>query len=238
MELTYEELNARANVLARRLRAHGARAESLVVVCLPRSVELLVGFLAVMKAGGAYVPLSAGDPDQRRRHIVQDVRPTVVITDAAHRDDKEFAGSTALCVDELLESFGTAGPAERGNLDEEVGPEQLAYVIYTSGSSGRPKGVMCPHHGVANYLDWADVLHTLCRVAGNGPLGLGNPRRQCGAVDLPIRVQQRGGHGEAHAQHTGAETQRWCAEAQSQHDECAGDRQENVADCFGVGHPV
>ncbi|MER8018262.1 amino acid adenylation domain-containing protein [Streptomyces griseoluteus] len=160
LELTYEELNARANVLARRLRAHGVGAESLVVVCLPRSVELLVGFLAVMKAGGAYVPLSAGDPDQRRRHIVEDVRPTVVLTDAAHRDDKEFAGSTALCADELLESFGTAGPAERGNLDEEVRPEQLAYVIYTSGSSGRPKGVMCPHHGVANYLDWAVETYT------------------------------------------------------------------------------
>lgn len=129
-------------------------------MCLPRSVELLVSFLAVMKAGGAYVPLSAGDPVQRRRHIVEDVRPTVIITDAAHLDDKEFTGSTALCVDELLESVATAGPAERGNLDEEVRPEQLAYVIYTSGSSGRPKGVLCPHHGVANYLDWAVETYT------------------------------------------------------------------------------
>ena len=158
--LTYEELNARANVLARRLRAHGVGAESLVVVCLPRSVELLVSFVAVMKAGGAYVPLSPGDPDQRRRHIVEDARPTVVITDAGHRGDEVFGGSTALCVDELLESVAAAGPAERRDLEEEVRPEQLAYVIYTSGSSGRPKGVMCPHHGVANYLDWAVETYT------------------------------------------------------------------------------
>ncbi|MFI0982573.1 amino acid adenylation domain-containing protein [Streptomyces sp. NPDC021093] len=159
-ELTYEELNARANVLAHRLRAHGVGAESLVVVCLPRSVELLVSFLAVLKAGGAYVPLSPGDPVQRRRHIVQDARPTVVLTDADHRGAQEFAGSTALCVDELLRSVATAGPAERGDPAEEVRPEQLAYVIYTSGSSGRPKGVMCPHRGVANYLDWAVETYT------------------------------------------------------------------------------
>nr|WTB09063.1 amino acid adenylation domain-containing protein [Streptomyces antimycoticus] len=158
--LTYEELNARANVLARQLRAHGVRGESLVVVCLPRSVELLVSFLAVMKAGGAYVPLSPSDPDQRRRHIVEDARPTVVITDADHCGDEEFAGSTALCVDELLENVATAGPAERRNLGEEVRPQQLAYVIYTSGSSGRPKGVMCHHHGVANYLDWVVETYT------------------------------------------------------------------------------
>ncbi|MFE2258785.1 amino acid adenylation domain-containing protein [Streptomyces cyaneofuscatus] len=158
--LTYEELNARANVLARRLRAHGVGTESLVVVCLPRSVELLVSFLAVMKAGGAYVPLSPGDPDQRRRHIVEDARPTLVITDADHQGDEEFAGSTALCVDGLPAWVEAAGPAERSDLDHEVRPEQLAYVIYTSGSSGRPKGVMCPHHGVANYLDWAVETYT------------------------------------------------------------------------------
>ena len=161
LSLTYEELNARANVLARRLRVHGVRSESLVAVCLPRSVELLVGFLAVMKVGGAYVPLSPGDPDQRRRHIVEDARPTVVLTDADHRGDEGFAGSTALCVDELLETAATAGPVERADLGEEVRPQQLAYVIYTSGSSGRPKGVMCHHHGVANYLDWAVETYTM-----------------------------------------------------------------------------
>ncbi|MEU0146242.1 amino acid adenylation domain-containing protein [Streptomyces sp. NPDC006288] len=158
--LTYEELNARANVLARRLRAQGVSTESLVVVCLPRSVELLVSFLAVLKAGGAYVPLSPGDPDQRRRHIVEDAQPTVVITDADHRGDEEFAGSTALCVEQLPAWVEAAGPAERNDLDEEVRPEQLAYVIYTSGSSGRPKGVLCPHYGVANYLDWAVETYT------------------------------------------------------------------------------
>jgi amino acid adenylation domain len=158
--LTYEELNARANVLARRLRARGVRGESLVVVCLPRSVELLISFLAVMKAGGAYVPLSPSDPDQRRRHIIEDARPTVVITGVDHRGDEELAGSTALCIAELLENVATAGPAERRDLGEEVRPQQLAYVIYTSGSSGRPKGVMCHHHGVANYLDWAVETYT------------------------------------------------------------------------------
>ncbi|MGW4641586.1 amino acid adenylation domain-containing protein [Sphaerisporangium sp. NPDC004334] len=165
LTLTYEELNARANVLARQLRAQGVRGESLVVVCLPRSVEVLVSFLAVMKAGGAYVPLSPSDPTQRRRHILEDAQPTVVITDAGHRGDEEFAGSLALCVDELLKNVATAGPAERKDLGEEVWPQQLAYVIYTSGSSGRPKGVMCHHHGVANYLDWAVETYT---ALGNG----------------------------------------------------------------------
>jgi amino acid adenylation domain-containing protein/non-ribosomal peptide synthase protein (TIGR01720 family) len=160
LTLTYEELNARANVLARRLLAHGVRSESLVVVCLPRSVELLVSFLAVMKAGGAYVPLSPNDPDQRRRQIVEDAQPAIVITDADHRGAEEFAGSTALCVDELLAYVASAGTDERRDLDEVVRPQQLAYVIYTSGSSGRPKGVMCHHQGIANYLDWAVETYT------------------------------------------------------------------------------
>lgn len=162
LTLTYEELNARANILARRLNAHGVRGESLVVVCLPRSEELMVSFLAVLKAGGAYVPLSPTDPDQRRRHIVEDSRPTVVITDPDHVGNDEFAGLTALCFDEPLEQhFATAGPAERADLNEEVRPQQLAYVIYTSGSSGRPKGVMCHHHGIANYIDWAVETYTM-----------------------------------------------------------------------------
>lgn len=164
VSLTYAELDERATVLAGRLLERGVVDESLVAVCLPRSAQLLVSMLAVMKAGGAYVPLSPGDPTERRRHVLEDAAPVVVLTDAEGSRDAGLSAWPLVRVDEFLDGFDPA--AARLDLRREVHPDQLAYVIYTSGSSGRPKGVACHHRGVANYVDWAVTTY-----AGSGDGG-------------------------------------------------------------------
>jgi amino acid adenylation domain-containing protein len=150
--LTYGELNARSNRLARYLRAVGVGPDTRVALCLERSAEMVVGLLAVLKAGGAYVPLDPSYPPDRLSFMLQDSAPVAVLTHA------QVPGAVL----ELLRSFGvalldverdaprwSAEPAR--NLDRGgLTPEHLAYVIYTSGTTGLPKGVMVEHRGVCN----------------------------------------------------------------------------------------
>ncbi|MET9183049.1 amino acid adenylation domain-containing protein [Kitasatospora aureofaciens] len=131
VELTYAELDARANGLARRLAAEGVRAESAVAVLMDRSADLVVALLAVAKAGGFFVPLDARYPLAHREAIVAETGAKLVVTDEASRDEAEALGRTVVLVgDEVGES-----------VDVACDPLQLAYVMYTSGSTGRPKGV-------------------------------------------------------------------------------------------------
>ncbi|GGP32983.1 hypothetical protein GCM10010501_76200 [Streptomyces libani subsp. rufus] len=132
-QLTYRELDVRANRLAWELRARGVGPESLVAVALPRSADLLVALLAVWKAGGAYVPVDPGYPASRTEFILGDARPVLVL------DEAELAR-------DLGHHPATAPPA--GAPD----PETAAYVIYTSGSTGTPKGVAVPHGALRNFL--------------------------------------------------------------------------------------
>ncbi|WLQ46495.1 amino acid adenylation domain-containing protein [Streptomyces poriferorum] len=145
--LTYAELDARANRLAHRLREAGVVPESLVALCLPRSPHLVVAVLAVAKAGGAYVPLDPAHPSARTGYVLEDARPSIVLTCTETRS--RLPGHDALVIDldaeaETLAALPATGPGVPGDLD------RLAYVIHTSGSSGRPKGVLVPHRGVAN----------------------------------------------------------------------------------------
>lgn len=145
--LTYAELDARANRLAHRLRAAGVVPESLVALCLPRSPRLVVAVLAVAKAGGAYVPLDPAHPAARTGYVLEDARPSIVLTCAETRS--QLPDHDALVIDldaeaEALAALPATDPGVPGDLD------RLAYVIHTSGSSGRPKGVLVPHRGVAN----------------------------------------------------------------------------------------
>ncbi|OEV01856.1 hypothetical protein AN217_00685 [Streptomyces qinglanensis] len=149
--LTYGELNARANRLARHLREQGVGHESLVALCLPRSEWLVVCALAVLKAGGAYVPLDPTAPPERLGHVLTDSAPRVVLVDGALPDGLE--AGTAVVVD-------VPGDADRWaqlpDSDPEpvpgASPGDLAYVIYTSGSTGLPKGVMVEHRNVARFF--------------------------------------------------------------------------------------
>jgi len=148
--LTYCELNARANRLARRLRGMGVGPEVLVGVCVGRSADMVVGLLAVLKAGGAYVPLDPAYPTERLAFMLNDARASVLLTEEQLRGRLPDCDARVLCVD----AERAATEAESGaNLDGNPGAANLAYVIYTSGSTGRPKGVQVTHGALANLLE-------------------------------------------------------------------------------------
>jgi amino acid adenylation domain-containing protein len=156
--LTYHDLNARANRLARVLQARGVGPDEPVAIVLERSLDAVVAVVAVMKAGGAYVPLDPNYPTDRQLFIMQDAGVRVVVTDRALRD-RFTAGCAAavdiLCLDEEHDAIDRA-PAE--DLTCAADPRNLAYLIYTSGSTGRPKGTMVTHAGLANaYFAWEDA---------------------------------------------------------------------------------
>jgi len=144
--LDYEELNRRANRLARHLRARGIGHECLVGLCLERSEDLVIAMLAVLKAGGAFVPLDPAYPAARRAMTVADARPALVITARGLWSD-ETGRVPTLALD--LDAPEIAAQDGR-NLGLSIPSEALAYVNYTSGSTGRPKGVMVSHGNVVN----------------------------------------------------------------------------------------
>ena len=148
--VTYAELEARANRLARHLRRLGVGPETRVGVCLPRAPELVVALLGVLKAGGAYLPLDPAHPRERNAEVVRDAAAALVLTLGALR--KSLPGAVpVVALDEAREAVA-GEPADLP--DGGAGPENLAYVIYTSGSTGRPKGVMVGHRGVSVLLHW------------------------------------------------------------------------------------
>ncbi|HEY0018768.1 MAG TPA: amino acid adenylation domain-containing protein, partial [Longimicrobium sp.] len=147
--LSYDELNRRANRLARRLRARGVGAETRVAVCLERGPELIVALLAVLKAGGAYLPLDPALPAERLAFILDDAGARVVVTRTALLSRLPAYNITALLLD--AEAGATAAEADE-NLEIEGDAAGLAYVMYTSGSTGRPKGVAVPHRGVVRLV--------------------------------------------------------------------------------------
>ncbi len=132
-ELTYRELNARANRMARHLVSQGAGREVLVAIKLERSLDLVSALLAVMKSGSAYLPLDPSHPCARRDAILRD------------------SGAGILLTESWLENEEMARQSE-ANLGIEIRPNDLAYVIYTSGSTGQPKGVQVEHGNLANFL--------------------------------------------------------------------------------------
>jgi amino acid adenylation domain-containing protein len=150
--LTYGELNARANQLAHRLRRGGVCANVLVGVCLQRCPDLVVALLAVWKAGGAYVPLDPSYPQERLSFMVQDAEPLMVLTDTECASTLTTAADRVICLDKESTALSQESPA---NPEAINSPSDLAYVMYTSGSTGRPKGAMIVHRGLVNYLWWA-----------------------------------------------------------------------------------
>ncbi|MPY58391.1 non-ribosomal peptide synthetase [Streptomyces spongiae] len=144
-QLTYREVNARANRLARALTGHGVGRESVVAVSLPRSADLVVGLLAVLKAGGAYLPIDPKYPSHRLAAILDEARPQLVLTDSDTVSVLPGTEAPALFVDGL-----DLGTGDEGNLQQPLHTDQLAYVMYTSGSTGKPKGVAITHSNVVN----------------------------------------------------------------------------------------
>ena len=147
VQLTYRELNERANQLAHHLARHGVESEVPVGLCLNRSAEMVVALLAVLKAGGAYVPLDPRLPDERLATMLSDVRPKTIITDRSQH--REVFGANVIHIDSDWDAISRESTA---NLHRAVHPNSLAYVMYTSGSTGRPKGVAVEHRSVVNLL--------------------------------------------------------------------------------------
>ena len=142
--LTYGELNARANRLARKLRKVGVRPDDRVAILCGRSCATLVGVLGTLKAGGAYVPLDPEYPPSRLEFLLQDSRAAVLLSRRA--DVEKAAPSPTAVID--LDAAGDGGEDD-SNLEPAAGPDDLAYVIYTSGSTGTPKGVLVTHRNLA-----------------------------------------------------------------------------------------
>jgi amino acid adenylation domain-containing protein len=150
-ELTYRELNSRANRLAHYLRRRGVSPEVRVGICLKRSVKAVVSLLAVFKAGGAYVPLDPNYPAERLAFVQQDAQVSLLVT-----DESLSTLLTRSKVDVvILDREWPAIAAEKNeNPASVVNAGNIAYVIYTSGSTGKPKGVMALHRGAMNRFRW------------------------------------------------------------------------------------
>ncbi|MFP2898100.1 amino acid adenylation domain-containing protein [Corallococcus sp. 4LFB] len=148
-QLTYAELDARANQLAHHLRGLGVGLGTLVGLCTGRSLELVVATLAILKAGGAYVPLDPSYPAERLLFMVQDTRLPVLLVQPGQ--EAKLPAVEARVV--VLEPSWSAFAKESTQAPRlTVPPEALAYVMYTSGSTGRPKGVCIPHRGVVRLV--------------------------------------------------------------------------------------
>ncbi|MGD7080945.1 amino acid adenylation domain-containing protein, partial [Ralstonia pseudosolanacearum] len=148
-QVSYAELNARANRVAHALIGLGVGPDARVGLCAERSVELVIGLLGILKAGGGYVPLDPSYPQDRLAYMLEDSAPVAVL---AQSNTREQLGALSVPVLDL------DGPLEEAEHDPQVTglePHHLAYVIYTSGSTGRPKGVVVEHRNTVNFLAWA-----------------------------------------------------------------------------------
>jgi amino acid adenylation domain-containing protein/non-ribosomal peptide synthase protein (TIGR01720 family) len=145
-QLSYRKLNEQANQLARYLNSKGIIAETLVPICLERSLEMIVGIIGILKAGGAYVPIDPEYPQERINYILNDLKSNLVITSSEIKH--KFIGYEGLTVVDLKADNGKIEVKELGNFPTPITSNSLAYVIYTSGSTGKPKGVMIEHVNV------------------------------------------------------------------------------------------
>ncbi|MFN9736516.1 MAG: amino acid adenylation domain-containing protein, partial [Microcystis sp.] len=152
-ELTYNELNCRANQLAHYLQSLGVKPDELVGICVERSLEMIVGLLGILKAGGAYVPLDPDYPLERISLMLEDAGLKVLLTQQKLIDklSESQANINIVCVDADLPVISKE---EQKNLITTIKYSNLAYVIYTSGSTGIPKGVLVTHQGLLNLVFW------------------------------------------------------------------------------------
>jgi amino acid adenylation domain-containing protein len=150
-ELTYSQLNARANQVARYLCSLGARPGEIVGIFMERSLEMIVAVLGIAKSGAACLPLDPAYPKERLAFMLQDSQATVVVSQQHLRQSVPDGKSQIVCLDSETQKFANQDDSD---LQTAVVPENVLYVIYTSGSTGRPKGVLVPHRVLVNLIAW------------------------------------------------------------------------------------
>ncbi|MFP5274543.1 amino acid adenylation domain-containing protein [Coleofasciculus sp.] len=161
-QLTYRELNGRANQLAHYLQTLGVESETLVGICVERSPLMVIGLLGILKAGGAYVPLDPSYPQERLASMLKDAQVSLLLTQQRWVEGfpRRSAQVVALDTHEDLAGEGVE------NLTKNVQSDNLAYVLYTSGSTGKPKGVAIEHRSVMALVSWATEVFTTEQLAG------------------------------------------------------------------------
>jgi non-ribosomal peptide synthetase component F len=157
-QLTYRELNARANQLAHYLQTLGLEPEVLVGICVERSLEMIVGLLGILKAGGAYVPLDPAYPGERLAFMLEDSAVPVLLTQQRLVDRLPKQEAQIVCLDTQWEAIAQYSSE---NIACGVNAENLAYVIYTSGSTGKPKGVTIQHRSLVNYTTAVSIEYEI-----------------------------------------------------------------------------
>ncbi|MDZ8030988.1 non-ribosomal peptide synthetase [Nostoc sp. DedSLP04] len=162
-QLTYCELNAKANQLAHYLKKLGVKPEILVGICVERSLSTIVSLLGILKAGGAYVPIDPAYPPERIAFILEDAQAPVLLTTALLLEAMPQNKAKVVCLDT---DWHLVAQQSQENLFSEVTTDNLAYVIYTSGSTGRPKGVMIKHASTVAMLDWANKTFAIEAMQG------------------------------------------------------------------------
>jgi amino acid adenylation domain-containing protein/FkbH-like protein len=157
-QITYRELNHRANQLARYLKSLGVKTESFVAICMERSLEMVVAIYGTMKAGAAYVPIDPTYPQDRLEFMLQDANAPVLLTQEKLRAKLPAHQARVVCLDSewpVISRESTTTPKS------DVTAKNLAYMIYTSGSTGKPKGAMNMHRGICNRLLWMQDAYQL-----------------------------------------------------------------------------
>lgn len=148
-QLTYQELNEKANQLAHYLQKLGVKTETLVGICIERSLEMIIGILGILKAGGAYVPLDPNYPQERLKFMLEDSQISILLIQEKLINILEFKFKNIVKLDA---DWQFIQQESKNNTTKVVQSHNLAYVIYTSGSTGKPKGVMIEHQGVVNTI--------------------------------------------------------------------------------------
>ena len=151
-QLSYGELNKRANQLAYQLRKQGVEPDVRVGICVGRGMDMVIALLGVLKAGGAYIPLDPSYPQERLEFMLSDSHSSILVTHQQLARDYSGSHIKVIYLDQPQDDFFSEDEA---GIVERVLPENLAYLIYTSGSTGKPKGVMITQRGFRNYLAWA-----------------------------------------------------------------------------------
>jgi len=164
VQMTYRELNDRANRLARFLARRGVGPEKVVAICLERTAAMLVASLAVFKAGGAYLPLDPSSPGERLAFMIEDADADVLLTEERLLPRFPSTHAAIVALDAEAPAIAAESPT---NPTVSVRADNLAYVIYTSGSTARPKGTLIPHRGLVNYLSWCTEAYPLSEGRGS-----------------------------------------------------------------------